>query len=453
MSEVRPVTLTPVGNQMLLQFKFGFGTDEVFAPGTIFDAFSLTLQAADLSRTWVLATFDASGVVWAPATPGTEMLDESSIGRTSINPPSFLPDFSFRQAYALEMAMPEGAAGQSLNLYFDLYNNQNQIASQGWFTDVIIVPEPGVMALATVGLAMLWWLRRRQVRKNGTGALLVLLGVSIFPSDANAQGEQMFVLNEVSVTLVDVTPDAAVFYSSMRLNRALNVWNVEMTVSNRSASTLSGPVVVLVDGFSGTSGPQGFDGTIDGGKAFWELGAQMSTRGLAPGQKTSTRTLTLGRSGTGSPVLTTRVFAAKPPAPVPLGLTRTLNEVGQPLPSVTLQIAGPTGNANQVSDRDSGVSSFGQTPGAHTVKFSRDGYLPVWRRQALATNEPVVFPNPRLPMRSGEAVSVTPLGGVILSNSIAGIRIEIPAGALSQAGTVTLTPLSGQTLPAFLPLG
>lgn len=452
-SEVRPVTLTPVGNQMLLQFKLGFGTDEVFAPGTIFDAFSVTLQTADFSRTWVLATFDASGVVWAPATPGAEMLDGSGIGRTSINSPSFLPDFSFRQAYALEMALPDGAAGQPLNLYFDLYNNQNQIASQGWFTDVIIVPEPGVMALAAVGLVMLWWLRRRQLRKSGTGSLLMLLGVWIVPAAANAQGDQVFILNEVSVTLVDVTPDAAVYYSSMRLNRALNVWNVEMMVSNRSSATLSGPVVVLVDGFTGTSGPQGFDGTVGGGNGYWDLGAQMTTRGLAPGQKTSARTLTLGRSGTGSPVLTTRVFAAKPPAPVPLGLTRTLNEVGQPLPSVTLQIAGPTGSANKISDRDSGVSSFGQAPGSHTVKFSRDGYLPVWRRQALATNEPVVFPNPRLPTRSAEAVSVTPLGGVILSNSTAGIRIEIPAGALSQAGTVTLTPLSGQTLPAFLPLG
>lgn len=452
-SEARPVSLAPVGNQMLLQFKVGFGTDEVFGPGTIFDAFSLTLQAADFSRTWVLATFDASGVVWAPATPGTEMLEASSIGRASITTPSFLPDFGFRQAYALEMALPEGAEGQPLQLYFDLFNNQNQIASQGWFTDIVIVPEPGVMALVAVGLAMLWWLRRRRVGRHRIGAWLVLLGVSIFPADANAQAEQVFVLNEVSVTLVDVTPDAAVYYSSMRLNRALNVWNVEMTVSNRSAATLSGPVVVLVEGFTGTSGLQGFDGTIEGGKRFLDLGAQMTTRGLAPGQKTSPRTLTLGRTGTGSPVLTTRVFAARPPASVPLGLTRTLNEVGQPLPSVTLQIAGPTGAARQVSDRDSGVSSFGQTPGAHTVMFSREGYLPVWRRQALATNEPVIFPNPRLSLRSAEAVSATPLGGVILSNSTAGIRIEIPAGALSQAGAVTLTPLSGQTLPAFLPLG
>lgn len=454
-SGVRPVMPGLVGDSLVLSLKVGFGTDEVFEPGTIFDAFSLTLQTADFSRTWVLATFDVSGVVWAPATPGAETLSESSIARTSINYPSLLPDFSFRHAYALEIALPGDAMGQPLNLYFDLFNNQNNVASQGWFTDVVVVPEPSVVALGGIGVFMLWLLyRRRGTRHRGNIVALIgfLLGGVAFETRA-AQAEQAFVLNDVSVTLVEVTPDAAVYFTSMRLNRALNVWNVEVTISNRSSATLSGPLVLLVDAFSGTSGPQGTDGAADGGKGFYDVSARISSRGLASGQKTSPRTLTLGRSGNASPALTTRVFAGKPPTPTPLGLTRTLNDAGQPLPSVALQISGPTGGGNKISDRDSGVSSFGQSAGAHTLKFSREGYLPVWRQQMLAPEEPTIVPNPRLAKRSERPFNVTPLGGVVLSNSTGVIQIDVPPSALSEAGTLTLTPLTGQTLPAFLPLG
>jgi len=387
-SEVRPVMFDSVGGSFVFQLKLGFGTDEVFGPGTIFDSFSITLQTEDLSRTWVLATFDASGVVWAPATPGTETLSDSSIARTSINYPSLLPDFSFRHAYALEVALPENATGQPLNLYFDLFNNQNSVASQGWFTDVVVVPEPSVVALSVTGILMLWLLKRRRASRHRANIIALtgfLLGGAVFEPKA-AQAEQTFLLNDVSVTLVEVTPDASVYFTSMRLNRALNVWNVEVTISNRSSATLSGPVVLLVDSFSGTSGPQGTDGAADGVKGFYDVSAQISGRGLVPSQKSSPRTLTFGRSGNASPVLTTKVFAGKPPTPTPLGLTRTLNDAGQPLPSVALQVSGPTGVGNNISDRDSGVSSFGQSAGVHTVKFSREGYLPVWRRQMLAAS-------------------------------------------------------------------
>ena len=322
----------------LLQLKFGFGTDEVFGPGTIFDAFSVTVQSADLTKTWVLATFDASGVVWAPVTPGTETIDQSSISRTTINAPSLLPDFRFAQAYNVEWMLPTDAAGQPLNIYYDLYNNQDPIASQGWFTDIIVVPEPGVISLGVLGLGLVWLIqqRSRSVGARGTRWFSLLLVFGFASTHARAQEEQTFNLSGVEVTLIEVTPSTAVYFNSMRLNRALNVWNVEMLVSNRTATAIEGPLVVVIDSFAGTTGVQGADGSIAAGKNFIDLSVQITGRSLSPAGTTSARTLTLGRSGTASPVLNTRVFAAKPPQLTPLGLTRTLNDAGQPLPSVAL---------------------------------------------------------------------------------------------------------------------
>lgn len=454
-SQERTVSFDPNGGSLLLQLKFGFGTDEVFGPGVIFDAFSITLQTADLTKTWVLATFDASGVVWAPVTPGAETIDQSSISRTAINVPNLLPDFRFAQAYTVEWMVPTDATGEPLNIYYDLYNNQDPIASQGWFTDVIVVPEPGVISFGVLGLGLVWLIQRRSRNggTRGTRWLSLLLVLGFAPTQARAQEEQTFTLSGVEVTLIDVTPSTAVYFKSMRLNRALNVWNVEMLVSNRTETSIEGPLVVVIDSFTGTTGVQGADGSTSAGRSFIDLSAQISGRSLSPAGSTSARTLTLGRSGTASPVLNTRVFAAKPPQLTPLGLTRTLNDAGQPLPSVALQISGPAGAKNQLSDRDSGVSSFGEASGAHTIKFSRDGYLPVWRQQLLSSNEPAVLPNPRLTKRAAFAINATPLGGVLLSNATGTIQIEVPAGALNQAAALTLTPLTGQSLPAFLPLG
>ncbi len=468
-TEVRPVRIEPgQTGPSVLQFSVGFGTDEVFGPGTIFDAFSLTLQTADASRTWLLATFDASGVVWAPLTPGTTPFDESAILRTAVQTPNGLPDFKLHQAFSVEIQVPDNPAGQPLNLYFDLANNQNSVASQGWFSEVVLVPEPGVtslgilgavLALAAVGREKRARLRRMAVR--GGGRLLALLAPFFFltgpaASEARAQDELAFTLGDASFTLIDVTPNTAVYFTSLRLNRALNVWNIDVTLSNRSAATVVGPMVLLVDSVSGSSGVQAADG-VTGGKAFFDFSPGLSERGLKPGDQAGPRTLTLGRSGNSSPVLTTKVYAGKPPVRLPLGFTRTLDEAGQPLPGVTFQAVGSEAAASppapsRTSDLDSGVASFTGSAGERWFKFSRDGYLPVWRRQVLTSNEPVVFPNPRLTQRAAW-VAATPLGGTVLADGAGGIQVSIPAGALGQAGQMTLTPLTGQTLPALLPLG
>ncbi|MDH7501174.1 MAG: hypothetical protein QHJ82_00470 [Verrucomicrobiota bacterium] len=143
-----------------------------------------------------------------------------------------------------------------------------------------------------------------------------------------------FLLQGVSVELEDATERVEVFYRSMRLNRALDAWNVEVTLSNRSSQALSGPLVLPVNEFSGTTGPQQADGTTDDGKSFYDLSGLMPAVGLGPGQLTTPRTLTLGRSAKGSPTLHTKVYTARRPATTALGVTRSLDAAGQPLPGV-----------------------------------------------------------------------------------------------------------------------
>jgi len=477
----------------VLQLKFGFATAETGGPGRLGDALTLTLQDAGLGLTFVLATVDAGGPVWAPVTPGTTPLSEQNILRSPIAYPSLTPVLPQPWAYDLAVTLPGEVAGRSFNLYFDLFNNDDGLPSQGWFADVTVVPEPGVVTLLMLGGALLWWrLRERSRRRpvgvsagepvggwasepanrpptafatrtmaeavsgtrptaNGRWLLLVLL-TWLTPLAALAQ-DRTFRLNDTDLTLAEVTPEAAVYFRSMRLNRALNVWNVEVSVSNQTSRVLSGPVVLLFDGFTGTTGVQQPDGVTTDGKGFLDLSAEAGDGALSPGEVTAPRTLTLGRSGTGSPTLTTKVFAARPPVAAALGVTRSLDEAGRPLPGVALDITGPVGAANQTSDAPSGVASFGQGPGEHLLKFSTEGYLPVWRKQTLAADRTTVLPNPRLTKRSPQTFAVTPLGGTTVSNLTGTIAIDFGAGVVSQSATVTLTPLTGQNLPAFLPAG
>jgi RHS repeat-associated protein len=276
--------------------------------------------------------------------------------------------------------------------------------------------------------------------------------VSLIAFVASVNGRE-FSLSGVTIDLEDVTSQSDVYFTSMRLNRALNVWNVELAVSNKSSQALSGPIVLLVDGFSGTSGPQQTDGTIDGAKGFFDMSGWTQGAGLGPGQTSGKRTLSLGIGGSGSPSLVTRIYAARPPEVAALALTRSLDDAGRPLPAVEMQIAGPAGSGSQHTDIHSGVSSFGQGAGAHVVKFSRDGYLPVWRRAFLSETDTRVVPNPRLTKRSPATSTATPLSETVVSNSTGSIRIVVPAGAVSQSTTISLTPLTAQNLPAFLPLG
>src|SRR5262249_17452238 len=149
------------------------------------------------------------------------------------------------------------------------------------------------------------------------------------------------------------------------------------------------------------------------------------------------------------PSLVPRVFA-NPSSTATLAFTRTLDEAGLPLPAVQIDESGPQSELTKNSDNDFAVVTLGQGSGGHTWRFRRDGYLPVWRTQNLTSEQITVLANPRLTARDTNVLALSPLGSRV-KDSAGKIEIEFSPASLNQNTTAHLTPITGQTLPGFLP--
>lgn len=154
-SEQQVLQLGVVGAQEI-SFDCGFASAETPAPGTFLDSFTVTIQDM-LSDSAVVATFDASGVVWAPSTPGDVTLLDNQIQRQAIIPPSLAPILGQGVAYSVQLAVPTAFSGSAVTVYFDLFDNLNQTQSLGWFNNVelITTPEPSAGSLLALGLALM----------------------------------------------------------------------------------------------------------------------------------------------------------------------------------------------------------------------------------------------------------------------------------------------------------
>ena len=281
--------------------------------------------------------------------------------------------------------------------------------------------------------------------------LLGLLAMLLLAPSVQAQ-QKTFQLSGASLSLLEVSSDVDVFFSSMRFNRISNVWNFEVSLTNHSPRQLNGPVVLSIDSFTGTSGPLLADGVDGEGKAFYDLSATVPDGNLIPGTRSTTRTLTLGFTG-GAPKLVTRVFVRPASLPAALAITRTLDEDGQPLPDVQVIESGPNAVVTNRTDPVFGVVTLGQAVGAHTWQFSAPGRLPVWRQMTLTTNDVEIVADPRLALRATNSFSLTPIAGGQITNGDASVQLSFPPASVLQATTATLTSLTGQTLPTFLPQG
>lgn len=281
---------------------------------------------------------------------------------------------------------------------------------------------------------------------RGIAAVLVILGC--FLTAAFGQ-EKVLEVDGIPIALREVTGEAQVYFSSMRWNRASNEWNVEVTIRNTGSQTLPSPLVVYIESWSGTSGLLQPDGQ-DGAKPYYSLSAQTPVFGLAAGASSQPRTLRLGQ-GAGSPTLDARVFAASTSPQAAVAFAQTLNEAGQPLPEVVVEEHGPDGLRTNVTDSVRGTGTLGQRTGAHLWKFSKNGYLPVWRNLTIDTNSVRVIAGPRLSPRGTNSVVLTPIAGGVLSNL--NVALHFGPGSFNQTAAGTLTSLTGQTLPGFLPAG
>ena len=150
-------------NSPILLLDFGFVTDETVVPGVFLDSFTVSMQGASSNQAAVLVTADASGVLWAPPLPGAVPLQNSQILRQAIPPPSLQPVLGRGVAFAVQVPVPAQLTGPALTVVFDLFDNQNGIASLGWYSNLQLasVPEPEVWALFGLGFALTIWSRRR----------------------------------------------------------------------------------------------------------------------------------------------------------------------------------------------------------------------------------------------------------------------------------------------------
>ena len=163
-SEVQSLFVDATAQQPRLAFNFGFATDEAPAPGTFLDSFSVTIQDGKQSSTAVYLTADATGVAWAPVTPGTVFIDPPLINAIPITYPSLSPVLAAQRAFQVSAPIPSQFVGGSINVFFDLFDNLDAKASQGWFSSlsVVSVPEPQTWILLLAGVVFAGRLKRRK---------------------------------------------------------------------------------------------------------------------------------------------------------------------------------------------------------------------------------------------------------------------------------------------------
>jgi PEP-CTERM motif len=134
------------------EFRFGFSTGEEPVSGGFLDAATVTLRDAAGEFTAVIGTIDRSGASWAPPTPGGLSLDLSKIIPEEFPFPDLEPDLFHKFGYRVTVEIPEPMRGRPLELYLDLFNNLDPIASLGWISTPVVVPEPGTENLLLIGL-------------------------------------------------------------------------------------------------------------------------------------------------------------------------------------------------------------------------------------------------------------------------------------------------------------
>lgn len=140
----------------MVQYEFGFETDEVPSPDTLLDSFTVSMEDA-ANNLAVLSTTDATGTEWEPPSPGAVVLAPSAIQYQSVTPTQMSPINGNGVAYLVDFAVPSQFTGSDFTLDFDLFDNLDPTTSAaGWFSNVqlVSVPEPSPLILASISAAI-----------------------------------------------------------------------------------------------------------------------------------------------------------------------------------------------------------------------------------------------------------------------------------------------------------
>lgn len=144
-----------------VSFDFGFATIEEILEGSFMDSATLALQGSSPNATTIIGTLDRTGILWAPTVPGGVTLEPGAVNWAEIDFPDLSLELPHRKAYSAIVEVPAELQGQNLRFIIDLFDNQNGVKSVAYVSSPTVVPEPGVMALAAAGVAILFGLKRR----------------------------------------------------------------------------------------------------------------------------------------------------------------------------------------------------------------------------------------------------------------------------------------------------
>lgn len=276
-----------------------------------------------------------------------------------------------------------------------------------------------------------------------------LLAVGAGAQTARAQ-ERTFTLDGGRVVLTDVSDRATVLVRSLRYLPERRVWNASLLVRNAGSIPLRGPIVVVADSWTGTSGPRQTDTSTGSGEPeFWRL----SSGPLGTNELTVARLIVLGAEGTVAPQVRWKVYAGQAPVESPgLGFTRTLTAAGLPLGEVTVTQLQPSVGPGRVTEAEGGVVSVNGLPGSYRLRFDRPGFLSSFAEAELSAGGLTLIPNPRLTPRDLTSVELAP--GAVLASADGLVELTVDSGApIPNGQRATLTVFPEQALPAPLPVG
>jgi hypothetical protein len=131
-----PLAAAPASASPLLQFEFGFATDESEGFDTFFDSFSVTVQGSDPAQSALVLTADNTGVAWTPPNPGGIEIQPTEVTQDSVPNFALETTLALKFAYTVSFLLPAGLAGTPVQVFLDLFDNLNGTNSLAYVKDL-----------------------------------------------------------------------------------------------------------------------------------------------------------------------------------------------------------------------------------------------------------------------------------------------------------------------------